>query len=440
MDKLPESVRDLARMVAEAMSIAFAGQSEPTPSTDEADAQSVDLSDLESEECVDELSMDWPNISSARWEKRLSTKWASSLISPDEVAVPAAPEPCAHEKATSVFARLQNSHQCPVCIILEPINAIQNVQQQLINRGGWSAFKGMGVYHKTLKNKWRKAKIDLTNIVELYETLLSNPEISADDSERLNIALEIYDKKKVALTRVPGLQYVEGAEEEERTEDDSEAATLMVQLLRAVLDEEMEEEDKDYAARWAAFATEEELIKPWRGSENKRKAKVTLRNLQTPQKSDTPMSPSTGSPSTPKSSIKRKSSRSPISSTGKKRVRISLTATVSPAQLNTYDPSSLLLPTPSEPAIKPHSAHSIAEHRRMRGNFWRPSQTYTPGTWASKPNEEKANTHKMYVSWDMVMRQEAKESAKEKENRKKMSSIAKMWVETCEPKRRSDKV
>jgi hypothetical protein len=266
----------------------------------------------------------------------------------------------------------------------------------------------------------------MTNIL-LFERLLDDAQVPKDDKAKIQLALEAYEKRKVALARVPGVKYIEGAEEDKPTEEHQEVARLMMDLLKKVLDKEIEAEDKKYAAQRASMTTVEELAKPWQQRTAKQRLTMTMRQPQTPPMV-APVSRPVSIPPTPRKSIlKRQNSLSSVSSVQSKRIRITDTALLSPAHLNVSD-ASVLIQVRAEPTIQSHSKHSSAEYKRARGHFWRPGSNYTPGIWASQAQEEKTNTSNLKADWDELIKQEDKEVAKEKEVSEKLKSIAKTWV------------
>tara|TARA_R110002003_G_scaffold228_1_gene16578 strand:+ start:20732 stop:21580 length:849 start_codon:yes stop_codon:yes gene_type:complete len=266
----------------------------------------------------------------------------------------------------------------------------------------------------------------MTNIL-LFERLLDDAQVPEDDKAKIQLALEAYEKRKAALARVPGLEYVEDAEEDGPTEEHQEVARLIMDLPKKVLDKEMEAEDKEYSAQRASMTTVEAPAKPWRQRTAEQRVTMTMRQPQPPPMV-APVSQPVPIPPTPRKSIlKRRNSLSSVSSVQSKRIRITDTVIVSPAHLNVSD-ASVLIPVRAEPTIQSHSEHSSAEHKRARGHFWRPGLNYTPGIWASQAHEEKTNTSNLKADWDELIKQEDKEAAKEKEVSEKLKSIVKTWV------------
>ncbi|KAH7086187.1 hypothetical protein FB567DRAFT_497126 [Paraphoma chrysanthemicola] len=386
MGRLPADIEDLARKVAQAFATAFAEQS-----------------------------------------TMVTSPTKSQLPKTQTAKAPTGRPTCPHERSEFLATRLPVPSQCPTCIIFEPINDIREVQQEFVDRGGAFSSKEKGEHHKTLKSNWKRAKISLMRIVTLYESLMNDPQVPANDKAKVRLALDVYEKRKVALARVPGLEYVEGAEEEQPTEEDTKIAGLMVELLKKVLDEEMQTEDKEYAAKWPAIATTEEPLKPWWKLTAKENLAITMHRPQTPSERPSISQPAP-SPLTPRSILKRQQSLSSSPSMDGKRICIAETVTVSPAHLNVRDPSKLML-EPTEPTTQPHSKHATGEHKRARVQFWRPGAAYRPGPWASQACEEKANTSNMKVDWNELMKLEQTEAARESVVTEKMRNIAKIWAE-----------
>jgi hypothetical protein len=355
---------------------------------------------------------------------------------------------CMHLFPKVLEPQLPHKRLCPTCTITSYIDVIRQVQKELEDRGGWSVSKEMGDGHKTMRQAWREAKIGLMNTVSKLEGLLADATTHSEVLAAIKPALDVYGKNKVLVGRVPGVQYVEGAEEDEVTEEDHDTARLMCRLLTTVLDKELEPEDKTYSSLQALEESIHSAIpqasKP-PDAETLPTAPITPRSTDTAM-TDMAMTMDTEGSESTKSILKRKSSISSTSRTTTKRIRMTDTATVSPSHVVGPAPvgvAKYFVDGPPEtidgklpdlspvPTTQPHAAHTIAEQRRGKINFWRPSPGYTPGPWASGAHEEKLNTSEFKVSWEKVDEQAKKAQRKEEEGEKiaeGLKEVSGLWI------------
>lgn len=293
---------------------------------------------------------------------------------------------------------------CPACTVNENIRVIRDVQNLFANRGGWSSSKEKGDGHKSARQEWRKAKISLMNTITKLETLIADAKLPSDVVADIKPALEAYDKKKVILGWVPGVEYVKGAEEMEPTEEDHENAKLMIDLLKLILDKEMTAEDKAYAANQPRNASPTDMEVQVEERSEVQQPSSTPASPRTPKALATSSSRVLQCPGTPKSILKRKCSVPTGSPTSTKRLRIMAIATVAPSHVIQL-PSALETifwkadPQPEEVVIEKgattsqlHGEHTVAERCRAKGRWWRPGAGYEPGSWASGGFQEKVNT------------------------------------------------
>lgn len=162
-----------------------------------------------------------------------------------QIVVKHAERPCAHHIPTSLAAKLPVPHLCSTCTINADIKAIQDVQQRFADRGSAFVSKQMA-HHKTVRKRWRTAKLALIKTVTFFEALIADSHWSSEDAVKVKAALDVWNKKKLVLTKVPGVNYVPSAEEDGPIEEEHEIARLMVDLLKLVLAKEMAGEDKDW--------------------------------------------------------------------------------------------------------------------------------------------------------------------------------------------------
>ena len=307
------------------------------------------------------------------------------------------------------MSRMADAHMCPACTMAAHIKAIQDVQGDLADRGGAFASKDKP-HHKTLRQRWRKEKIPAMHTLITYENMLRCPDVTADDMRQLKDALELWERKKIALTRVPGMEYVPGAEEDEPTEEEHEVARLMMELLKAVLDKVMTDADK-------------RCLKKSKKSEShdiRTPGRVSIIGEGVETQNDTGPTDTRGShtwtDSGPhKSILKRKATSRPLLNP-EKRLHITPTATVSAPHLNTTN-ASPFIKLQSTPTSQVHNKHTFVTHKRSKRAFRRGTRHYTAGRWASGADEEKAETSGLGRSWadfERVVEREMEEEGEEK--------------------------
>jgi len=351
-----------------------------------------------------------------------------------KITIAALDDRCAHPVPASISPVLPNSRLCPTCTINGYAKIIQDVQKEFANRGGWLSSKEKGDGHHTIREEWRKAKIGLLNTVTKLDNLRKERLHPLDVVVSITSALDAFDKKKVVLGWVPGVKYVEGAEEEEPSKEDHEIARMFMELLRMALDKEMTDEDKAYAEN-RSTATSSPTSSKVRWSENleSKNLPVQLAMLQTPVPGAQTGSRIARLPGSPKSILKRRSSVSFSSSASRKRIRIRNVVQVAPSHViaeeanddsaepgNNPGADKITVENGPNPTYQNHGPHTVAERQRSRGRFWRPSPGYVPGVWASGGFEEKVNT-----SWWKSAEKEVAKVEKKEEQQQRKEGIAK---------------
>ncbi|KAG9188040.1 hypothetical protein G6011_01963 [Alternaria panax] len=364
---------------------------------------------------------------------------------------------CTHAKTATLSPKLPSPWLCPTCTITSQIAAIQSVQEELDARGGvlQSQQKREDRHttntHKVIRKAWRTTKITLANTIQKFEDLLEDKNTSIQDLPRLREALNVWDKKKIVLTRVPGLKYVEGAEEGEPTEEEKEGARLLMVWLKMVVEKEMTQEELKSSPTDPLVGTSQptssripsaspfEYIVP---RESEPQEHPDIRQSECPllalaQTLATPLPEPQHKAATHKSVLKRPratalsgspSSASPSPSL--KRVRTSDTVTVSPGHLYVTNPSpfqqfsrvSIMLP---------HAAHTFAEHHRRRPEFHRTTGLYVPGVWASTGFSEKADTSFRSMTREEMEKRYKEESEEQEEEQRVANGLKKAsrgWV------------
>jgi hypothetical protein len=163
-------------------------------------------------------------------------------ITSNSTSLPEAP--CTHAIPDSLAPKLPKPHTCPSCIVRQHILTIQDVQRKFEDRGGaFRSKEGNHGQHRAIRKVWREAKIALSNTIAKFEELLEEGHLPVQANDKLREALNVWDRKKVVLGRVPGVAYVEGSEEVEPSEEDKEGARLMMVLLNMLVEKLDQEED-----------------------------------------------------------------------------------------------------------------------------------------------------------------------------------------------------
>jgi hypothetical protein len=320
---------------------------------------------------------------------------------------------CHHEIPVSLASKLANGHVCPTCTITRHIKAVQSVQKQLVERGGAFASKdiGDGNQHRNVKHEWVRAKICLKNMVTLFEVLAADTKTTIEAATTLNDALEVWRKSEDALHIVLGMVYINNTEGKIPTEKDHEIAKLMIELLRLAIEKEMTSEDKEGVAKNRSMNRNEV-----HQHQSPLEQSVTRNPPRLPRSEASSVAQALSVRKPPRSILKRELIASSTSSPTPKRLRITDNVTISPAYLNTSNPSPFTT-LPNTTTSQPHSIHSDAEHKRRRNEFHRRSRAYIPGTWASQTSEEKADTSYRRRDWkymERVVRKDQREAKEEK--------------------------
>jgi hypothetical protein len=301
------------------------------------------------------------------------------------VTAPAAPS-CTHTVPESLVPKLPKPHTCPTCIVEQHILTIQSVQQQFVDRGG--AFKSKEDnhgQHKAIRKVWRDAKIALSNTIAKFEDLLEESHLSVQAQDNLRKALHVWERKKIGLGRVPGLVYVEGAEEEEPSEEEKEGARLMMVLLKMLV----EKLDKEGDVEGGAMPTMAEpirkdlpttvrkpLYRPWKLSSSAEKAPSAFIN-QTPEQLLC-AAPTTPNPSSPP----HETSQQP------ERTALTTSRLPSPPQEDTQPPEHkpLASPKPSPPTSSPQTRKAVAPPKSI---LKRPRPSTPPVSPYSSPQRKR---------------------------------------------------
>ena len=348
-------------------------------------------------------------------------------------------------------------------MIISQARDIEAVQEQFELRGGLFQSKegGKGDHaspgHKAVRRNWRRAKIALTNTVELFEDLLNDTSVPVQDLTKLREALNIWNYKKVLLGRVPGLRYVDGAEEGEQTKLEKEGARLLMVWLRKVIEKEMDEEWRDeVTSSMSATGLNEPqevltmpestrldpLVEALR-SQPPESRWISVPEPELGEKLDahpaataitaTPLASEHNS-AVPKSILKRLRTRtipgSQSASPSPKRARTTDSVTISPEHHYIVNPSPFQ-PLSRTAVVLPHADHTHAEYHRPRPKFHRTTPAYTPGAWASDAFSEKVNTSFLGMSREDMEKHYDDESAEQEQEQMvadKLKETSRGWV------------
>ncbi|KAF1944689.1 hypothetical protein EJ02DRAFT_452291 [Clathrospora elynae] len=353
---------------------------------------------------------------------------------------------CTHTIPSSLAPELPEPKFCPMCIVEQHICTIQDVQREFASRGGTFKSKEDDHWkHKKIRKVWRDAKIALMNTVAKFEEMVQKKDVPAQDLGKLSEALGVWESKQAVLSRVPGVQYFDGAEEAEPSEEDEEIARLMMQLLRMVLERELSGEDMTPVTK-TTLTTPKQKELP---------SKPLFAAPATPGPTSTPhaeaqqapvaiLAPSTSKPpaqqkpTPPKSILKRphattSPNTSPTTSPQRKRVRTLSFATISSPALNTTNPSPFARLS-NATTTQPHAPHTHAENQRRRTHYHRTSAPYAPGVWASGAFSEKANTSFRTMEagvMDSAVEEELVEERREREVAEGLKIITGAWILGC---------
>ncbi|KAI2481140.1 hypothetical protein Ptr902_06935 [Pyrenophora tritici-repentis] len=350
---------------------------------------------------------------------------------------------------------------------------LELLQRMIARRGG--IFKQKETHpgiHSLARKEWVTTKLEMQNTIDRLEDLLKDEEMGEDDIAMLKEVLQVWEKKSDELKEVPGVPYADKAEEEEPTEEEKEFARLLMVWLKMVLEKEMSQEELEEAAtstpsklhrqdvpirhQKSLLSTTLPVTPPQQGSYAKSQQPLpvttstsnpTLAMLSEPHQAKctppiTPKTPTTP-PSvktqqevaTPKSSLKRPRVDTPDTPPSSmnhtcKRVRIADRVTISPEHLNVVNLS------PFEPLARtkisvPHATHTVAEHRRRRGEFHR-GRYYVPGVWAAKDlDSPKADTSFFRVNprmMEAIVREDLQQAEREMGFVKKLKLVPGCWV------------
>lgn len=293
-----------------------------------------------------------------------------------------------------------------------------------------SKFRSHG--HTKLKRQWSKAKIALSNTLARFEELLAEKQLSAEDLGEVELALRLWEDRSISLTRVPGMRYARGAEEQEPTEEDHEFARLMMQYLKVVLENELTADDKAAVAEAKFMESAQHDNLTGKDQAAAHELPVMLLPPKPPARSPASTLLTPRIAQTPKSILKRSASLTPslTPSPSRKRIRLADIVTVSPASLNISNPSPFIKLT-NEPTLREHRHTATAENRRRRTIFWRPSPLYEPGAWASGGFESKANTSYYKAEWESMeqeKQQEEQEAEEEQRVAEGLKLVAGVWM------------
>jgi hypothetical protein len=298
--------------------------------------------------------------------------------------------------------------------------------------------------HASLVGYWKKTKIALANIVSKLEDLLNESDLSVEDLAKLREALEIWEKQKNLLGRVPGQRYARGLRVPEPTEEDRERARVFMNWVRNTMKREMLQiksrkatksissppysgdlRGSQHAQRPPALVScsteSSSKIPPQENSHGHLQQPlpiVLLVPTTSPQRppyvqkteNTSLVSPPSNieiGPTVPRSIFDSLRTiiffKSPSHAPKYKHVRISDAVTISSEHLSIVNPSPFKTLSRAT-TTAPHALHTTAEYKRHKYTYVRRHPFYQPGVWASAANTRKANTSFFHVRpWVMEM-------------------------------------
>ncbi|KAF2791727.1 hypothetical protein K505DRAFT_326637 [Melanomma pulvis-pyrius CBS 109.77] len=343
---------------------------------------------------------------------------------------PLPPPTCGHSVPPFVAPLLPNPKFCPVCMITRNIANIKDVQKVLRTRGGvfFSRGRPKSDKHRSLMDRWRKSKVQLLNLVSILETLIL--EHPTEEWKDVNESLGVWEQDKEGLAKVPG--YVYEGEEVKLDEDVTALVNRMLEELRnSVLGLLLEDGPEVVVAM--PGGSESEIAT----STSTSAASSTSISIAIPEHDSTPMELTLDASSSTlesgprsRSILKRKPGDLDSPPTARKRVRTADFATVSSEHLTISNPSPFLKLS-TDVTVQPHSESTSAEYKRRKSFFYRPSESYLPGAWASPAYSSKPNTSCFKLDWDEVealWKEEEEEVAEEKRVHERLRVIAEVHV------------
>jgi hypothetical protein len=344
---------------------------------------------------------------------------------------------CDHEISAFLHDTLGDSRLCPTCQIQGHIKAIQEVQRQIFRRGGIFESKNLPHGHRALRQRWRKEKLCALSTVTKLEELMDDAQLSASDKAEITSAAETWGKQLRKLVLVPGVRLTVKAAVGEPTEEEHKAARMMIALLEAVVEKEMEEEDREAISLAMRQKEKEHIDQAQRDQSPALEGPCPGRQSATSTPATASTTQAAATPSTPRSILKRKASSSPPTTHQHTRIKFAPSVTISPAHLNTINPSPFTqlpftqLPTTITHMTQIHRQETMATSKRLQSAFWRPGSDYRPGAWASGAFENKANTSCYKLDWEnteQLARQENEEVEEERAVLKGLKVVTGAWV------------
>ncbi|KAF2707253.1 hypothetical protein K504DRAFT_447266 [Pleomassaria siparia CBS 279.74] len=352
-----------------------------------------------------------------------TTTSAAQEPQPDMVSPPSPPTCSTHNLPQFLTPQLPQSATCPSCTISRHMRDIKDVQNVLRARGGvfFSRGRPKSEKHRTLMDRWRKAKVELLNLVGILErSMVERPE--AEWKDAIGVLAE-WEKEKEVLAMVPGCVY-EGSEVKLSDEVSAMVNQMLEGLKNSVMGLLLEDGPEVVVAKPGEVADQ--------GSSTLTRApSSTSVSIAVPEDISTSESTITAVIRPRLHPIlKRKSIDDDSPAPPKKRIRLADFATVSSEVLTISNPSPFLVLSTDEP-VQPHSRSTSAELKRRKSNFNRLSERYIPGAWSSPAFCTKPNTSCFKLSWNQVeelWKEEEEEVAEEKRVHEQLKIIAEVYV------------
>jgi hypothetical protein len=278
-------------------------------------------------------------------------------------------------------------------------------------------------------DRWRKAKVELLNIVSFVEISISD--FPNEDWRDVKVALDEWEKEKEGLAKVPGYVY------------DGETVKLSEEVL-SLVNGMLEGLNLKSSVFSLLLEDGPEVVVAKEGETRDSSDSVTASSTSTLAPSSTSISitvpePESTSESTSKveirprsrSILKRKVADHDMDAPqAPKRLRIADHATISSDHLTISNPSPFLQLS-TELTTQPHHLFTFADHKRRKSYFSRSSESYMPGAWSSPAFCSKPNTSWFRLDWNDVealWKEEMDELEEEKRVHERLRVIAECYV------------
>jgi hypothetical protein len=275
-------------------------------------------------------------------------------------------------------------------------------------------------------DRWRKAKVELLNIVSFVE--MSIADFPSGDWKDVKVVLDEWEKEKEGLAKVPG--YVYEGEQVRLSEEVLSLVNGMLEglnLKSSVFSLLLEDGPEVVVAKEGGTRDSPESVTA--SSTSTLAPSSTSISIAIPEAESIPDSTSMMDiEPRSRSILKRKSADH--EPPAPKRLRIADYATVSSDHLTISNPSPFLKLSTTV-TTQPHHLFTFADHKRRTSYFSRSSESYMPGAWSSPAFCSKHNTSCFKLDWEEVealWKEEEEEVMEEKRVHERLRVIAECHV------------